>query len=346
MNTRSEKMPATDMQPKLTIIVPAYNVAAYVQEALDSILAQSVPPDEVIIIDDGSTDETAQILQNYTNQPNFKIIRTENHGIGPARNIGSAHASGDYIYFFDSDDLLRPQFVERIKEIINNADHRPDLILFGGENFRDENGYYSFLPPDKRTLEGSFNQNSNLLKRLYDRHEVFAGAVLYVTRKIIWSKNRINFPPGVHEDEAVIAPLIAVSKLTIVTSESFFLRRVRPNSTITSGLSSKNVAGILRVLNETQQFIAREPALVRQSLSAWRKRLASFTLYYAAWCRKTKTKIAWPQLLSALLTSRSLKTALLLPLVFIPNTFEKLQQLNKAINRKKTGDRIADNKTA
>lgn len=326
-------MSSAEMYPKLAIIVPEYNVAAYIQEALDSILAQSVSPDEVIVIDDGSTDKTADILNNYTNQPNFRIINIENQGLGPARNIGRIHANSDYIYFFDSDDLLRTSFVESIKKLINESE-QPDIILFSGENFHDKNGYYYFLPPNKRTLEGSFTRSSDLLKHLADRNELFPQAYLYVSKKNIWSRNRIHFPPIIHEDDAIISPLIAMSELTIITTESFYLRRIRPNSILTSGINSKNAEGILRTLNETQEFMAREQTLVHQNISFWRKRLAFYAFCYIDLSRKAKTKIAWPQLLSAVLTSRSLKLILLIPLAFAPNTLKRLRKLKHLVKKR------------
>ena len=97
---------STHKKSFLSIVVPCFNVEKYVREALDSIVAQSQLPDEVIVIDDGSTDSTIDVLRLYETHENFRIIQTANCGLGTARNLGRSIARSEYVYFFDADDLL------------------------------------------------------------------------------------------------------------------------------------------------------------------------------------------------------------------------------------------------
>ena len=92
--------------PLISIIVPAYNSARYLAEALDSALAQNYEPKELIVVDDGSTDETSQIIARYGNR--LEALRQPNQGSAVARNAGIAASRGEYIAFLDADDLWLP----------------------------------------------------------------------------------------------------------------------------------------------------------------------------------------------------------------------------------------------
>ncbi|MEM6406136.1 MAG: glycosyltransferase family A protein [Pseudomonadota bacterium] len=307
--------------PTLSIIIPAYNVEKYIIAALDSILRQTILPEEVIIINDGSTDRTPDLLERYATYPGFRIITIDNNGLGPARNLGCMLAGCEYLYFFDSDDMLRSNFVADIKNMISTSDH-PDLILFSGKNFADEGDYYRFLPENKHALEGLFRRNDQLLTKLSKNQELFPSACLYVSKKSIWAKNRIHFPPVIHEDEVIIASLIAISQSTLVTSKVFFLRRVRPDSIMTSGVHSNNAEGMLTFMNYTQEFMHHNPVLVQPDLATWRFRLGLFTIYYLKLCKISATKVAWRQLFSALSASGSIRFFMLVPFTIL-RSFKK-----------------------
>src|SRR5699024_9285339 len=101
-----------------SIIVPAYNVEKYIEAALDSVFTQDMPVHEVIVINDGSTDATYDKIKRYSYRTELKLVSTDNQGLGPARNEGLRRATGDYVYFFDSDDLLDPAFLTTIESTI------------------------------------------------------------------------------------------------------------------------------------------------------------------------------------------------------------------------------------
>ena len=97
--------------PTVSVVIPCYNGAAFLRETLDSVLAQTYPPLEVILIDDGSTDESAAIAESYG--PPVRVIRQENQGESVARNRGMDEARGDWIACLDADDLWKPEKLER-----------------------------------------------------------------------------------------------------------------------------------------------------------------------------------------------------------------------------------------
>lgn len=102
----------------ITVIINSYNYAHYIGQTLDSVLAQTLPAVEIIVVDDGSTDNSAQIIQAYVDRhPQIKFIAKTNGGQLSTFNAASQHVSGDLIFFIDSDDLWQPDYVEKIVAI-------------------------------------------------------------------------------------------------------------------------------------------------------------------------------------------------------------------------------------
>ena len=106
------------MKPNISIIIPVYNVEAYLADCLDSILAQTFESFEVILVDDGSTDGSPAIAQKYADAHSEQIryYRKENGGPGLARNFGISKAKGDYLMFVDSDDIVDPEMLTDLYE--------------------------------------------------------------------------------------------------------------------------------------------------------------------------------------------------------------------------------------
>lgn len=125
------------MHPKVAIIVPCYNQARFLPKAIASIQAQTMPDWECIIIDDGSTDETATIAQTYCEQDKrFRIISKENGGSASARDLGLLHAKGEYIQFLDADDTIAPEKLERQIQLMEHENLDISYTAF----CLDENG--------------------------------------------------------------------------------------------------------------------------------------------------------------------------------------------------------------
>ena len=292
-------------KPTITIVIPVFNVENFVNETLSSVKNQISQPDEVIVINDGSTDESSKILNNFSNLQGWKIIQTRNQGLGLTRNFGRSIANSDYIYFLDSDDVIKNDLIVRMREIINQYNN-PDMILFSGESF-DDNGMNNKKPNLKFTLHGEFLYNSKLITKLTKSKETLPQASRYITKTELWLENKLSYPEGIAEDEAVFFPLLASSKSTVVIPETYYRYRVgRPGSITLSPPNPKHAKDYLNIILTTIEFMTLRYDLVKADLSAWRYRLGRKGLNYVSMCLKTNTPISWITILILFYRAKSI----------------------------------------
>lgn len=150
--------------PKVSVIVPVYNTAAYLRQCLDSIAGQTLRDIEILCVDDGSTDESPDILREYAlNDHRFRVFEQENRYAGMARNVGIDHARGDYLVFWDSDDYFDQRALQLMYEHAKRYD--ADMCVCGASRYFEESN--ALVPNDKyldprRLLDAPvFNRHSN-----------------------------------------------------------------------------------------------------------------------------------------------------------------------------------------
>ena len=147
----------------VSVVIPAYNAAQYLAEAVDSALAQTHQPVEVVVVDDGSQDGTPEVMASYGDR--VVSVRKPNGGTASARNAGVRHASGEWVVFLDADDRLRPQYVERCLQHL--AEHPEASYVYTQEEFFGDLQYVSEYPEfdAKRLAYENFVNPSALLPR-------------------------------------------------------------------------------------------------------------------------------------------------------------------------------------
>lgn len=166
--------------PLLSIIVPVYNGKRYLSECLDSILAQTFSSFEVLLVDDGSADGSAQLCDDYAaRDPRIRVAHKENGGVSSARALGLGMARGAYIGFVDSDDVIEPGMYQRLVELAER--HDAEIACCGGWQFRDGAAVW-----DKPGLEGEGDESS-LTGREALRH-VFLSKERGVANIVLWNK--------------------------------------------------------------------------------------------------------------------------------------------------------------
>ena len=141
--------------PKVSIIVPVYNVEKYLNRCIQSLLNQTLKDIEIIMVDDGSPDRCPQMCDNYAKKDNrIKVIHKQNAGLGYARNSGLEIATGEYIAFVDSDDFVNSQMYETL---YNNAVSTKADVVYSG--FRKEFNKNRFLNVRECNIRTEYNKN-------------------------------------------------------------------------------------------------------------------------------------------------------------------------------------------
>lgn len=146
--------------PLISIIIPIYNVENYLKHCLESLERQTLKDFEVILVNDGSTDNSLSICKIYSSLlPNCQIIEQTNQGVSSARNTGIQHASGSYLYFMDSDDWLDIYFIETLINEINKEDF--DVFIFGFNKANASGSLiHKILPKNELTIRRDKNFES------------------------------------------------------------------------------------------------------------------------------------------------------------------------------------------
>ncbi|SNS73158.1 Glycosyltransferase involved in cell wall bisynthesis [Noviherbaspirillum humi] len=274
---------------RISVVVPAYNVERYVESALESLLNQTQPFHEIIVINDGSTDRTLEKLSRYAGEPRVTIKSTANQGLGPARQEGIGLATGDYIYFFDSDDLLQPDFVERISERILTEEN-PDLIFISSSVFHDDE--LNLLNADaaaddqyRRMVTGSFASGLDACKAMLDSGKLSPSACLYVSKRSLW-RDGLKFPSIIHEDDYVIPRLFAAAGKSVVTDMCLYRRRIRNGSIMNGRGSRKHVDGYFQAFRSTWWVLrkTRDP----EHKATLKRLLAGVVWLYFYECRRSE----------------------------------------------------------
>lgn len=220
----------------ISIILPVYNVDKYLNKCIDSILNQSFKNFELIIIDDGSTDNSSLICENYLNTDNrIKVIHQENKGLSYARNVGINLANGKYIAFIDSDDYIDVNYLEVLHSIIVNED--ADIVMcdriYVFENkiqFSRINSKYSIMHINKENIYKKMMLNDGISFSVWGK--------LY-SRKIFDS---IRFIDGkLYEDIFIVNDIIESSDKIVVTTYNGYYYLKRKNSIMSSKMNLKQM---------------------------------------------------------------------------------------------------------
>jgi len=293
----------SESKSTVSIIIPAYNVEKYLKAALDSIKAQTELPDEVILIDDGSTDKTLAVAEEYGFSIPYKVLSIENGGQGNARNLGVSLASSEYVYFFDSDDLLRSDFIGSIKDQIR-TNQSPDIILFSGESFNDSEYQGNRWVNYRRGFSGVFFDRAAFLQKARSHNALFCSPCLYVSKKSLWGPHGLEFGHNFLEDDAIFFSVLFACSTFVVLDEVFFLRRNREGSTMTMAYNAKHVNGALDCLDSTIS-LHDSGNLTAQELKLVRNRIGSFCMAYIFMARRANEKKSYKKIFESVVKARS-----------------------------------------
>ncbi|WP_052343510.1 glycosyltransferase family 2 protein [Bacillus massiliigorillae] len=234
---------ADEMKYKISVIIPVYNVAMYLSKCIDSVINQTYKNLEIVLVEDGSSDDSGEICDYYALQDSrIKVIHKDNGGLSDARNIGLDLATGDYISFIDSDDYIHQTFYDVLVNLItiNNADIAQCDFL---KIYEDNNCHniWGSKQNNENSCEITILNNIAALNNLYHQN--------CVSNVVVWNKiykrnlfSDIRFPKGkIHEDEFTTYKLLYKSTKVVITSNRLYYYLQRPNSIMGREFNTKRL---------------------------------------------------------------------------------------------------------
>ena len=216
--------------PKISIIIPVYNVEDYLSMCIESVIAQTYKDWELILVDDGSPDNSGSICDEYASRdPRIRVIHKKNAGVSAARNTGIEAANGEWISFIDSDDWVDTDYLEKFELDKDDA----DLIIQGLEYYDNRNGqYFKQIKVADCILSGADSK-----KLVADNNVLGSGyPVAKAYRKFIIDKG-VLFDTSIsyHEDHIFVLNILAVaSKIRLSDSVAYKYRYFHTNSSLSS----------------------------------------------------------------------------------------------------------------
>lgn len=244
------------MTPKISIIIPAYNVEKYIAECLRSVLSQTFSDWEAIVVDDGATDNTVVEIQQFSDE-RIQLFRQKNAGLSMARNVGLSHAKGNYVLFLDSDDRLHPQTLQVCYDIVQK--HKVEAVTFDGYDFKEQED------KEKILKAGYFDRSGKLKKGKYSgqgflEKEVFARAVVVSAPLYFIKKEKLKPPPFeegmLHEDVLFHYKLLPLLSSIYYLPRKLYQRRLRKDSIVHAIPSLKSLESYQRIIASLEEIYA------------------------------------------------------------------------------------------
>ena len=189
--------------PKFSIIIPVYNVEKYIKKCLDSVFNQSFKDYEVIVVNDGTKDNSMDIVKKY----DVKTINQDNQGLSVARNTGVSKAKGEYLLFLDSDDYIEKDLLKEINKSLKN---NPDLVRFQiREVYEDSSDVKDYPEQEFNNLNGveAFN--------IISKYHFVENASTYVYKRDYFLKEQFSFKKGTFHEDYGLIPLVIMKASTV-----------------------------------------------------------------------------------------------------------------------------------
>lgn len=233
------------------------------EEAVRSIMNQTLRDIEIIIIDDGSTDHSWSLIQKLAcEDKRIKLYKQSNQGLSNTRNYGIRIASGTYLYFMDSDDILVSEALESCFQVC--MEKNLDFVFFDAKSF-DQNSDVSVGFDYQRTYlfdESIIYTGKEMLDKMLDENKYRASACLNLIKRKFIEQFQLDFYPNIiHEDELFTAQLFLLSSRVSCVQKTFYHRRIREDSIMFKKFNARDVEGYLIVVGVLGQISQKEVKL-------------------------------------------------------------------------------------
>ena len=239
----------TNVPSKVSIIVPVYNVENYLAKCLDSLISQTLQNIEILVVNDGSKDNSEQIIQDYAQKfpEKIKAFNKENGGLSDARNFGIDRASGDYLGFVDSDDYVTSTMFE---EMVNLAEkHQAKMVICNIQKV-DQYG----------NVTQKLTQIPNMPEKidLTDHFSVFSDLSYFACNKLFKKElfNAKRFKKGVHFEDIQLIPQLLLECEVLAQTQNFHYQYLERTDSITKTHTEKGL-DILKAVQDVEEVFAK-----------------------------------------------------------------------------------------
>lgn len=246
------------MKNLVSVIVPVYNAEKYLKNCIDSILLQSYSTFEILIIDDGSSDNSWKIIRSYLSKDNrVKSFRKQNGGAGSARNLGLEHAQGEWVIFIDADDTIDPDYIEKLISVSQNV----DLVICGMKLYKNDIISFSKIFVDNATKKNRFT-TAELFQEL--RLYTLSGPVCKLFRRTIIIENHVSFPENMNlgEDSVFVYTYLYFSDTISVIESYGYNVLFTNNNSLTKKASPKDIIEAYHKIYEIANNVCRSKGIV------------------------------------------------------------------------------------
>ena len=241
-----------------SILIPAYNAQKYISECIESVIKQKYKNWELLIIDDGSSDDTLQICKHYSSQDNrVVVIHQDNCGVSTTRNILIEKARGEYLIFLDADDFwITNDILYNINEVVHIK--KPDIIC-----------WWSEIEDIQNSITKKYKNNINFAKKLFSGKEFLSEVLqggdfnwwlwLYAIKRDLWLNPRITFNAQrkICEDEEVLFKIIARAHSIWNIGEYAYCYRIGNASSAMGTMSKEQFEDMLKVADNNMKYVNR-----------------------------------------------------------------------------------------
>jgi glycosyltransferase involved in cell wall biosynthesis len=237
----------------ITVVIPAYNVGLYLDDCLTSVFIAANDfkgTIQVVLVNDGSTDSTLKKANSYDRKLNLQIISIENSGLSIARNTGAEVATGKYLIYLDSDDIVSEAYFNILHSRMEDGDL--DMAMFGAKEFYDNKDLYkkgrSYARIDP--CVGSIHTGCEVFSKQVDTKKYISSACLYIVKTEISSLHQ--FVPDLKFEDNVYTTLLLMDerlKRVAVYSDILYFRRIRDGSIVNSAANLSSYRNYLKVFN-------------------------------------------------------------------------------------------------
>lgn len=240
-------------QALISVIIPVYNVEKYLHECVDSVLGQTYKNLEVILVDDGSTDSSGKICDEYVEKNDrITVIHQKNSGPSKTRNTGLENANGKYIYFLDSDDYIGNNALELL---VNTAESNDaDLVFFDARSFSDDGAEIK----QGYVVKGTYEPKSGyeVLTKLHNNKDYHCAIYLLFIKHQLLIDNKISFLESAYcsEDMLFTYQIYCSAQKAVQCKNTLYHRRYRANSIVTSKKTQRHFRSCRDVYEEIRDY--------------------------------------------------------------------------------------------